>query len=94
MTESFSFNLRDENGVWIATCRAPGFVITKPSEEAAIQEALARWVRHLRTISVYPKTQPRVSRTEVFQKQAPRKFGGKTVRDMSPDKTVFATVEA
>ena len=94
MRETFNFNLRDDNGVWIATCKAPGFVVTKNSKEDAIQEALARWVRHLRTISKYPSGKPVVESIEVISDPRPmRKFGGRPIVNKRPNQTVHAMVE-
>ncbi len=94
MRENFSFNLRDEQGAWLATCNKPGFVFTKTSESDAILEAFARWVRDLKANRKYPKGNPQVDRIEKYQNVTTlRKFGGKPVIDRSPHKTVFASVE-
>ncbi len=93
MKEQFSFNLRDDNGAWIATCKAPGFVFTKPTEESAIEEALARWIRHLKTESKYAKEKPRVDRVEALARVPMKKFGGRPIVDKTPHKAVFASVE-
>lgn len=94
MRESFSFNLRDESGSWLATCKSPGFVFMKDSESDAIQEALARWVRDLKTRNRYPKGRPIVDKVEKYVGSTTlRKFGGLPVKDRSPHKTVTASVE-
>lgn len=94
MRESFSFNLRDESGSWIATCTKPGFVFMKTNKDDAIAEALARWVRDLKANRKYPKNKPVVDKIEPFKGSTTlRKFGGLPVKDQSPHHTVTASVE-